>query len=70
MVPGLEHLFEAGNNLVIGIVMVILFLLFFFQRFCNQLIERAFGPIMFLWFTMLLVVGFSQVVQHLSLIHI
>ena len=69
MAPGLEHLFEAGNNLVIGIVMVILFLLFFFQRFCNQLIERAFGPIMFLWFTMLLVVGFSEVVQHIEFLN-
>ncbi len=64
MVKGWEHIFEPGSNVVIGIVVVILSILFFFQRFGTNLIGRAFGPIMFLWFTMLLVVGLSQIFVH------
>ena len=44
-VKGLEHIIEPGNNLTVGIVVVILSALFFFQRFGSQLIGKAFGPV-------------------------
>ncbi len=45
----------------VPIVIVILSLLFFFQRFGTQKIGSSFGPIMVVWFSMLFVVGASQI---------
>src|ERR1700676_5824754 len=53
MVKGLETHIVPGNNLVLEIVLVILLLLFLFQRFGMKVIGGSFGPIMLLWFTML-----------------
>lgn len=60
MVNGLEKIIVPGNTLTIGIVVGILSILFFFQRFGTQMIGRFFGPIMCIWFTMLLVTGIGQ----------
>ena len=46
MVKGLEHTVVAGNTFTVAIVIVILSLLFFFQRFGTQVIGKTFGPIM------------------------
>ncbi len=64
MVDGLNQHIIPGNNLTIGIVVAILTILFFFQRFGSQVIGKAFGPIMLVWFSMLLVVGISNIVAH------
>lgn len=48
----------------VPIVIVILSVLFFFQRFGTQKVGRTFGVVMVLWFTMLFVIGFSQIIQH------
>lgn len=48
----------------VPIVIVILSLLFFFQRFGTQKVGGAFGPIMIIWFTMLFVLGFSQILHY------
>jgi KUP system potassium uptake protein len=64
MVKGMEHEIIPGNSLVIEIVLVILFLLFIFQRFGTRVVGGSFGPIMFLWFSMLFILGFNQVIQY------
>lgn len=64
MVNGLQDIIVAGNNVVVGLVVVILSLLFFFQRFGTQVIGKFFGPIMAVWFSMLLLVGISQIINH------
>ena len=64
MVNGLQGIIVAGNNVVVGLVVVILSLLFFFQRFGTQAIGKFFGPIMMVWFSMLLIAGFSQILLH------
>jgi KUP system potassium uptake protein len=64
MVKGLESTIIPGNFLTIGIVVAILSLLFFFQRFGTQVIGKAFGPIMTVWFTMLFVAGINQINHH------
>jgi KUP system potassium uptake protein len=46
------------------IVVSIIVLLFLFQQFGTQVIGKAFGPIMVLWFSMLGVLGFYQIVQN------
>jgi KUP system potassium uptake protein len=64
MVKGYENTILAGNNLTVGIVIAILSLLFFFQRFGTQVIGKTFGPVMTIWFSMLLIVGFSQILHY------
>jgi len=64
MVPALHNVIVPGNNLIIEIVLVILLLLFIFQRFGTKVIGGSFGPVMFLWFTMLGVLGVLQIVHY------
>lgn len=61
MVKGLENTIVPGNTLTIGIVVAILSILFMFQRFGTQTIGKFFGPIMTIWFTMLLAAGIQQI---------
>jgi KUP system potassium uptake protein len=63
-VSGWEHIFVPGNTLTIGIVIAIISSLFFFQRFGTQNIGKAFGPVMTIWFVMLLVAGTAQILQY------
>ncbi len=67
-VKGLEHIIEPGNNLTVGIVVVILSALFFFQRFGTQLIGKAFGPVMAIWFAMLLIFGINSIAKYPAII--
>lgn len=61
LIDGLEHI------PTVPIVIVILSLLFFFQRFGTQKIGFVFGPAMVVWFMMLLIVGLSQIVHYPSM---
>lgn len=63
-VKGMEHVIVPGNTLTIGIVIVILSALFFFQRFGTQRIGKTFGPIMTIWFGMLFIVGGSEILHY------
>ena len=60
-VNGFENIIVAGNSLTIGIVIAIISALFFFQRFGTQIIGKAFGPIMAIWFSMLLLIGAIEI---------
>ena len=64
MVKGLENHIMPGNNLVLEIVLLILLLLFIFQRFGTKIVGGSFGPFMFLWFAMLGVLGISQIIHY------
>ena len=68
MVKGLEAIIIPGNNLTIGIVITILSVLFFFQRFGTEVIGKAFGPIMTVWFLMLLIVGIGNIALHIEIL--
>jgi KUP system potassium uptake protein len=64
-----EGLADVIPNIpTIPIVILILSGLFFFQRFGTQKIGFFFGPAMFVWFSMLLVMGLSQIVHHPAII--
>ena len=67
-VSGLETTIVPGNLLTVGIVIAIISALFFFQRFGTQLIGKFFGPIMAVWFTMLLVIGGIEIAHFPSMI--
>jgi KUP system potassium uptake protein len=53
---------------VIPIVLVIIALLFFVQQFGTKLIGSSFGPIMVIWFGMLGVLGFSNILAFPSIV--
>jgi KUP system potassium uptake protein len=69
MVNGLENTIVPGNSLTVGIVVAIISLLFFFQRFGTEVIGKAFGPIMTIWFSMLLVFGVKEIFLHTDIIN-
>jgi len=52
----------------VPIVIVMLSLLFFFQRFGTQKVGVAFGPIMVIWFSMLLILGITQITHYPAVI--
>jgi KUP system potassium uptake protein len=64
MVKGLDQHIVAGNNLVVEIVLIIMLMLFLFQRFGTKVVGGAFGPIMFLWFAMLSYAGIRQIILY------
>ena len=47
----------------VPIVIAILFFLFFIQQFGTRFVGRFFGPIMFVWFSMLLVLGLKEILM-------
>ena len=49
---------------ILPIAVIIISFLFFVQKFGTKAIGRSFGPIMFLWFTMIGILGFSEVIKH------
>src|ERR1700743_999252 len=62
-VPSLASSFVPGSWLIIGIVIGIILLLFFFQQFGTNVVGSAFGPVMLLWFLMIGTLGVLQI-QH------
>ena len=56
------------NIPTIPIVVVIISLLFIFQRFGTHKVGSIFGPAMFVWFCMLFVLGVSQILIHPGII--
>lgn len=60
-----EGLGDVVPNIpILPIVIVILCGLFFFQRFGTQKVGFFFGPAMVVWFSMLFVLGFTQILEH------
>lgn len=64
ILPSLRHL--SANTIVI-IVLCILSAFFFLQQFGTASIGKIFGPIMFLWFTMLAVFGVIHLFDDVSI---
>lgn len=62
IIKGVEHV------PVVPVVIAVISLIFFLQRFGTHNVGRAFGPIMMVWFTVLLVLGVSQIVNYPSVI--
>ncbi len=63
-IESLKGTFQPGSSTVLLTIIIILTMLFSVQRFGTHIIGKAFGPIMFVWFTMLLVGGTAQIIHH------
>lgn len=60
-----EGLSLINHNIpVVPIVLIIIGALFFIQQFGTNIVGGSFGPIMLIWFTLLGVLGLSQLVIH------
>ncbi|TWJ02582.1 KUP system potassium uptake protein [Mucilaginibacter frigoritolerans] len=60
-IEGLQTSFPEIHT--VPIVIAIIIALFIIQQFGTSLVGKAFGPMMFVWFTMMGVLGFSYIVQ-------
>lgn len=58
---GIPQVGDVGTWTIVYIVIAILTGLFFFQQFGTASIGKIFGPIMFLWFVMLAVLGLHHI---------
>jgi len=65
-IEGLETQFPHLHT--VTIVIIIIAALFFIQQFGTSLVGKAFGPVMFLWFTMMGVLGLIYIFQVPSII--
>lgn len=66
--PIFTEIFGYSQGVIVIITLVILLILFSFQRFGTDTVGKLFGPIMFLWFTFLLVSGFANLLQDISVL--
>lgn len=69
-IEGLTLVLPIETSSVIIIVISILTVLFLFQRFGTDVIGKIFGPIMVIWFSMLLILGFGQIIQYPEIIKV
>jgi KUP system potassium uptake protein len=69
-VSGLEKIIVPGNALTIGITVCIISVLFFFQRFGTDKMGKAFGPVMAVWFGMILIFGAAYIIKNPSIVKI
>ena len=67
-VEGLEMVKGLENIPTVPIVIGILTLLFFFQRFGTQKVGSFFGPVMVIWFSMLLITGIHKIIVYPEII--
>lgn len=58
---------DISGTAIIYIVIIILIALFFSQQFGTANIGKFFGPVMFFWFLMLLILGSIHLVDHLNI---
>lgn len=66
-IPAYISTFGTSQSTVIAIAIAIISFLFIIQRFGTEVIGRLFGPIMFLWFLMLAVLGAMNAVGNLEI---
>ncbi len=61
-IEGLKVIYpKMTETYIMGTVIIIISLLFLFQRFGTAAVGKLFGPIMLVWFSMLAVLGISQI---------
>jgi KUP system potassium uptake protein len=54
---------------VLPIVLMIITALFFIQQFGTKFIGNSFGPMMVIWFSMLAILGFGQLITYPEILH-
>ena len=63
----MPFLHDIQTNTIVIIVLIIIALFFFMQQFGTASIGKMFGPVMFVWFSMLAVLGAAHFMDDLSI---
>ena len=63
-VEGLKVVAPALDRYVVPVTLVVLLLLFTFQRRGTEHVGKIFGPVMVLWFLMIALLGLAQIIKH------
>ncbi len=63
-IEGLDVVFPTFSNWVIPIASIILLILFFFQSVGTARIGFVFGPVVFIWFLTLAVLGLKEIIEN------
>lgn len=67
-IEGLRIIPELSQINTVPIILIILTGLFVFQQFGTSLVGKLFGPIMFIWFSMLAVLGLTHLAGNLTVL--
>lgn len=67
-IEGLNLVVPLKETTIIGIVLIILTSLFTIQRFGTDFIGKIFGPMMFIWFSMLAILGVRQIIGYTGIL--
>jgi KUP system potassium uptake protein len=67
-VEGMELLAPVLHPYVVPVALLVLVLLFSFQRFGTEKVGRIFGPVMLIWFIAIAVLGLMQIVKNPSVL--
>lgn len=67
-IEGLKILPQFNNLNTVPIIILILTALFMFQQFGTSLVGKFFGPIMFVWFSMLAILGITHLSMNLEVL--
>ncbi|HMQ79501.1 MAG TPA: potassium transporter Kup [Ignavibacteria bacterium] len=68
-VEGLQIATPAFEHYVIPITIVILFLLFYFQKRGTSKVGQVFGPIMIIWFLSIAILGLGAIMKNPEVLH-
>ena len=63
-IEGLRLIDNYKNIDTVPIVLLIISVIFFLQQFGTNIVGKAFGPIMFIWFAMLGILGLIELFKH------
>ncbi|MDN6436794.1 MAG: KUP/HAK/KT family potassium transporter [Lactococcus sp.] len=67
-IPAFTSVFGNSQTVIVVITLAIITLLFFIQRFGTDKIGKVFGPIMFLWFTFIGLIGLANMMSNLNVL--
>lgn len=65
-VPGIDTIYNNQTNVIITTLLILL-MLFSIQRFGTSMIGKLFGPVMFIWFSFLGIMGLINSLGHLEI---
>lgn len=68
VLPSFNSICGSNQNIIIIIVIVILSFLFFIQHFGTEIVGKIFGPVMFIWFAFLAIMGIINISGNLYLL--
>jgi KUP system potassium uptake protein len=67
-IKGIGQYFQPGSFTTIIIILGIISMVFYLQRFGTTVIGKMFGPIMLIWFLMILVLGLKELLLYPSVL--